>query len=331
MAGVYQGRTAGRRHNVDGFTNIAYNKTENISKGSKDSHDHSTSGYTDINIHDETDDEYYTIKEDNNEETTDNFDSQYYVIKDKSNGEYDQIAFTNKVIPDDASYGHTLHQENMKNKMYDHVEGKPSTEKGSYAQIQTMTHFDSLNSNIRTTTNKKREPDHYNHLEDEVLADINNQEDNYSHLNENSAVAKVNILHNPRTKTVSDNNPTTTTTSVDEHSFFILEQTESLQSSRYAAEDDHQYFVLDKESIQNNSGDIHLDQTIAIRQNVAKLEKDKDQLNGVGDNTYFEKSREPDLVNDGHVYSEMDESNVAVKTDTIRDEPHDYFVLEKQT
>ena len=282
------------------------------------------SGYTDMHNEDTREvenNDYYMIKENMVPECAEKVDNQYYAIKDNVGSEYNKITFKPKDIPDDPSYGHTLRSGifNTMDVTYDHAEGS-----------STLMHIQ---------------------LQEEA--------NNYSHLNQNSSNGVPKVKH---TAFVHQDQVKSKTNEIDGalagHEYFILEESQNknqadsagsachnyfvlendqphaddLRTSRDSSDEgSHDYFVLSKEgTADNTAGSNSVLQPKDGDDNAKQNTQPGICRNDLNDHTYFENPLSSELDNDTHQYQVMGQRISTDEPEISENVNHDYFILQQE-
>ena len=278
------------------------------------------SGYTDTNNEDSReaeDNDYYMIKENMLPECAEIVDDQYYAIKDNVGSEYNKITFKPKDIPDDPSYGLTLRPGifNTMDVTYDHAEGSSTS---MHIQLQE-------------------------------------EANDYSHLNQNSSNGVPKVKHNAF---VHQDQVKSKTNEIDGalagHEYFILEQSQNknqadsagiachnydephandLGTSRDSTDEgSHDYFVLSKEGTAGNTaGRNSVFQPKDGDDNPKQNTQAGTRRNDFNDHTYFENPLSSELDNDTHQYQAMGQRISTDEPEISKSVNHDYIILQQET
>lgn len=311
---VYHSNTT--TENTDtGFTNLTYSETANkddVKYDDMQSHS-ADSGYTDMQVDDtlaDTNDDYYSIK-DGKEETLQPENDNYYAIKDNASQEYNKITFRPKSIPEDPSYVHTLCATTIKDKTYDHVDGKEC--------IKSELHNDD-----------------YSHL--------NQRKDHACNNTRCSPVGEAFKEHGTAVEPYEEEDGYT-----PDHKYFTLETNKYSRQTEVDKENNvsHGYFVLEKEShtktdladgndVINTAGTVkESDPSVSSTDHVyfencrqVDAESDSHQYQALEQHTADPMEKSVENVN--HDYFVLDKEINATETDKETDVCHTYFVLEDE-
>lgn len=257
------------------ISNLTYSET-----ASKDDVKHNDAqfysadgGYTDIRVDatlDDINDDYYSIK-DGKEETLQPENDNYYAIKDNASQEYNKITFRPKSIPKDPSYVHTLRATNIKDKTYDHVDGKECL--NTVMQVDDYSHLNQ--NNDHACNNMKYNPVGEALKGDGAAVDINEEGDGYTL----------------------------------DHKYFTLEMNKYLRQTGEDKENEmsHGYFVLEKEGSSKmdfiDGNDVNKKR---IKINTAATVQESDPSVSSADNVYFQNCRQADAESDCHKYQALE-------------------------
>ena len=284
-----------------GFTNLTYSETANKNDVKHDdTQSHSAdSGYTDMRVDetlDETNDDYYSIK-DGKEETLQPENDNYYAIKDNVEQEYNKITFRPKSIPEDPCYVHTLRAAYITDKTYDHVDGKECIK--SVFQDDNYSH---LNQRKDHSCNVIRCSPISKPVKEDGAAVEPNEEG---------------IVYTP------------------DHKYFTLETNNYSRQKDVDKENDmpHGYFVLEKENpTKKNLADGNGIGKKYVKISKAVAVQESDPSVSSSDHAYFENCHQADAESDIHQYQALQPqtSDPAEKANDVNNVSHDYFVLDKE-
>ena len=262
------------------------------------------------------------------EETADDTDDQYYVIKEKGSDEYNKIVFNKKSIPKDLTYGH---KGNKLDTTYNHTGEQLSFNSytGVCGHIETVPHDKCLASTLLN--------DNYMHLQcntltkqtdthEENILDLDSGINWIPDISSTEPIWPVPNLRNNAELSVCDKQHDIRENG---NAYFVLEKSESVTKSKTKSNLPSDS-ALEQEITPENNGEGGSSVLTAIDNNAtAHLKPASSTPYDESDHTYFQDCQLADTAYSAHEYLPVVNSSQCV-AETLADETHEYFVLENQ-